>query len=574
MRPSNLRSAARLLGLLTPPTLVTAWLVTAGSYAWWRDAIVIGGITLAVILSVRRRIQARASLSDSPPFETFLSALTIRTAFLWGLSCWIAASAADIAFRPSALILRGTVAGPPAKREALASLRIGLAMSGGGYRAALVHAGVLQELAALGIPVTNIASVSGGSIIAAFVAHGGDPADFVEAVKSGRFRFKRELLSAFALPHWILPFGSFTRRDVQAGVVRRLLVAHLPGTAPRPALMLATTDLRHGLSVGVTTEGLMMTGPTTDRFFRFHEAVEVDGLSDLADVVALSGAFPGAFPALQTSARLTMVREPLPRSSDSRMVPLALLDGGVRDNLGLRLLQGIDQEARGTGHTSLPWPGFKPAPHWALDLIFVSDGGQSFERVDARLGLLGQIFRAIDVSGLETGILRPVMQSAELHIVALSIAAEIGLAPDAMIVQSSKRPRSEVRRDYFPPRQPHDPSLTRLVEVVPRRDLAREALAAYARTRGSVPMNVSDLDKRCQEPANRDAPECHWRTFADIVLDDVDHVAAIFRRSATLEDQYSAGDADALVRLGRYFVILKLSEIEEKLAMKTGRRSP
>ena len=64
---------------------------------------------------------------------------------------------------------------------------------------ALRQSAVLQELAALGIPVTNIASASGGSIIGVFVAHDGDPADFVEAVKNGRFRFKRELLSAFTL---------------------------------------------------------------------------------------------------------------------------------------------------------------------------------------------------------------------------------------------------------------------------------------------------------------------------------------------------------------------------------------
>jgi predicted acylesterase/phospholipase RssA len=453
-------------------------------------------------------------------------------------------------------------------RQSLASVRIGLAMSGGGYRAALVHAGVLQELAALGIPVTNIASVSGGSIIGSFVAHGGDPADFVHAVKSGHFRFKRELLSAFALPRWILPFGSFSRRDVQAGLVGRLLLTRSPGPSPRPALMLAMTDLRHGLSVGVTPEGLMMTGPTTDRFFRFVEAVEVDGMSNVADVVALSGAFPGAFPAFHTTARLTMVGEPLVKSSDSRVLPLTLLDGGVRDNLGLRLLQGIDQEARGGGRTSLSWPGFKPEPHWALDLILVSDGGQSFEIAEERLGLLGQVFRAINVSGLETGILRPVMQKVELPIVALSIASAIGLAPDAAIVQSTKRSRAEVRRDHFWPRQPDDPALGRLVEVVPKQGLARLALSNYARTRGSAPMNVGDLDQRCQDLANRDAAECHWRTLADIILDDIDWVTMTFQRAATLEDQYSSEDADALVRLGRYFVLLKRSDIEEALASK------
>lgn len=327
------RPRLRLLGLVIPPLLLLAWLAIAGSYSWLRDAVLIGCVTLAMVLSLRRRVRSRGGLSEGSAIQGPFSVLTVRAAFIWGLTCWIAASTADIIFRPPALPLRGAVVAPPALRQSAASLRIGLTMSGGGYRAALVHAGVLQELAALGIPVTNIASVSGGSIIGAFVAHGGDPADFVEAVTIGRFRFKRELLSAFALPRWIVPFGDFSRRDVQAGIMRRVLLTNQPGTAPKPALLLATTDLRRGLSVGVTGDGLMMAVPTTERFFRFRDAVEIDGLGDIADIVAVSGAFPGAFPAMHAEARLTMEPTLLAKSPDIRTMPLALVDGGVRDNL-------------------------------------------------------------------------------------------------------------------------------------------------------------------------------------------------------------------------------------------------
>lgn len=567
-----IRPRLRLLGLVIPPLLLLAWLAIAGSYSWLRDALLIGCITLAMVLSLRRRVRSHGGLSEGSAIQGPFSVLTVRAAFIWGLTCWIGASTADIIFRPPALPLRGAVVAPPALRQSAASMRIGLAMSGGGYRAALVHAGVLQELAALGIPVTNIASVSGGSIIGAFVAHGGDPADFIEAVTTGRFRFKRELLSAFALPRWIVPFGHYSRRDVQAGIIRRVLLTNQPGTAPKPALMLATTDLRRGLSVGVTGDGLMMAGPTTERFFRFRDAIEIDGLGDVADIVAVSGAFPGAFPAMHAEARLTMVPTLLANSPDIRTMALALVDGGVRDNLGLRLLQGIDQEVRGNGRNSLSWPGFKPSQDWALDLIIVSDGGQSFEAAECRLGLLEQVSRSIDLSGLETGILRPVIQSAELPVVSLSIAAEIGLAPDAAIVQPATRPRAEGRRDYFRPRLPADPALARIVELLPNREAARQPLADYARTRGTTPMRVGDLDNLCREAANRDAPECHWRTLAEMILDDIDRVAAVFRRSATLEDQYSAADAAALVRLGRYFVLLKLADIEEKLATKVERK--
>jgi NTE family protein len=50
--------------------------------------------------------------------------------------------------------------------------RIGLALSGGGYRGAAYHLGVLRTLNRLGVldKVDVISSVSGGSIVAAYYA--------------------------------------------------------------------------------------------------------------------------------------------------------------------------------------------------------------------------------------------------------------------------------------------------------------------------------------------------------------------------------------------------------------------
>ena len=49
----------------------------------------------------------------------------------------------------------------------------GLALSGGGYRASLFHLGVTRRLHELGIlqATTRLSSVSGGSILAGFLAH-------------------------------------------------------------------------------------------------------------------------------------------------------------------------------------------------------------------------------------------------------------------------------------------------------------------------------------------------------------------------------------------------------------------
>ena len=56
-----------------------------------------------------------------------------------------------------------------APESSASAAKIGLALSGGGFRAALFHVGVLARLAELGIlrRVEVISSVSGGSIIGA-----------------------------------------------------------------------------------------------------------------------------------------------------------------------------------------------------------------------------------------------------------------------------------------------------------------------------------------------------------------------------------------------------------------------
>ena len=394
-----------LIGL--PCLILLLWLYVAGSYSPLRDLV---GIVLATLGVTAYRAWRRGGTAEVAAASTWTSTAKLASplrSFRWLLACWVTLSLLDAAFAPRPLTLRGRVAAPPAMPATSGKLRVGLALSGGGYRAALVHAGVLQELAARGIPVTNIASVSGGSIIGSFVGQGGDPADFVAAVKEGQFRFKRDLLSALNLPRWLFPFGSFSRRDVQAALVRRVLLsgAPVPGSN-RPAFMLAMTDLSNAMSVGVTDHGFMLAGPTTSRFFKSGEAMAIDGLGDLADKVAISGAFPGAFPAYRTSARFTQTYEPLSRSHPGRTIPLALVDGGVFDNLGLTLLQTIDQEARGTGNNSLPRPLFQPGSDWALDVIIISDGGQSLVAVEKPMWLLSQAWRAIEVSGMGTGILR------------------------------------------------------------------------------------------------------------------------------------------------------------------------
>jgi hypothetical protein len=102
--------------------------------------------------------------------------------------------------------------------------KIGLALSGGGFRAAAFHLGVLKRLRELGLldRVAVLSTVSGGSIVGAFWAHWratarGDPHsdDFWDRFEQSAIAFMRLglrgrlLLCGFALPAaWLLTIAS------------------------------------------------------------------------------------------------------------------------------------------------------------------------------------------------------------------------------------------------------------------------------------------------------------------------------------------------------------------------------
>jgi len=96
----------------------------------------------------------------------------IGSALIFLLFAWVFASAADIWLRPTSTFKPRSSASSDSNR--LPS-RVAVSLSGGGYRAALFHAGVLNELDQLGVRIQAVSSVSGGSIIGSFYAVGGRP---------------------------------------------------------------------------------------------------------------------------------------------------------------------------------------------------------------------------------------------------------------------------------------------------------------------------------------------------------------------------------------------------------------
>ncbi|MDX1509476.1 MAG: patatin-like phospholipase family protein, partial [Woeseiaceae bacterium] len=99
----------------------------------------------------------------------------------------------------------------------------GLALSGGGYRASLFHLGVTRRLHEFGVlqNVTRLSSVSGGSILAGFLAH-----RLIEA-GSKRLEFDDWERDVSA------PFRQVVRRDIRTGLVVRHVLWNWASPEPR-----------------------------------------------------------------------------------------------------------------------------------------------------------------------------------------------------------------------------------------------------------------------------------------------------------------------------------------------------
>jgi predicted acylesterase/phospholipase RssA len=247
--------------------------------------------------------------------------------------------------------------------------RIGLALSGGGFRATVFGLGALRALHDRGVlgDVTVVSGISGGSLLAAMWAYG--PESFTEfdtsvtsLVTAG---LQWEIARRAAAPRAVLadvasltrgvagkPFGgqrSFTRTEalVQALAARPFGRRQLRDvTSPGLATVISATDLGTGNAVrfGSEISSLSSVGDITDPV-------------PVADAVAASAAFPALLPHLSRAYTFTR------RDGTQERRALRMTDGGVYDNLGLTPL--LPQ--RSAAHTSHVYD---------LDYIIAVDAGQ------------------------------------------------------------------------------------------------------------------------------------------------------------------------------------------------------
>lgn len=216
---------------------------------------------------------------------------------------------------------------------------VGFCMSGGGYRAALFHAGAILRMNELGVlpRIDRIASVSGGSITAGFLGRawsrlGFDPATGVGSGLESAFlepllKLTRQTLDVRVGLAGLLPFQSAGNR--LADLYDRhgfdgFLLRDLPG---RPKFIFCATNLQ--------TSGLFRF--TRERLADWRALECLDHRVRLSTAVAASSAFPPVLAPLRLDLRDETVSAPKGARFDDpelRREPI-LVDGGVYDNLGL-----------------------------------------------------------------------------------------------------------------------------------------------------------------------------------------------------------------------------------------------
>lgn len=275
---------------------------------------------------------------------------------------------------------------------------VGLALSGGGFRATLFGLGTLQRLNDGGLlgKLDLISSVSGGAILAGILAQRWQDLRF-EAGRAGNFDAvvgadvrafcNRTIDIGAGLKGLVNPFKSAGRYLIdcyQRHQFGALSLKQIPpaGTPGQPTFVFYATSLQTG------------------RNFRFRQDYIADwvlGISrdtelPLAVAIAASSAFPPIFSpvVIRTDPRTWTGGEP-GRERDAMRGRLVLSDGGVYDNLGLEALQ----------------PG-------KVDVALVSDAGAPFEHLtNPRRGPL-QMSRVRDILIDQTRALRKRMLVREL----------------------------------------------------------------------------------------------------------------------------------------------------------------
>jgi NTE family protein len=264
---------------------------------------------------------------------------------------------------------------------------IGLALSGGGFRAMLFHTGAVWRLNEMGLlpSISVISSVSGGSLLNGRLAvrwqnlnfESGVATNYEAEVAEPVLRFATQHVDAWAIGLGLIPFVGAGR--ITAWFYRRDLVGstRLDQLPDQPTFVFNATHLPTGISW---------------RFERAYMACYRIGLAPqprvpLATVLAASAGFPPFLSPVVLKADPDTFHEvdgaDLFANRELRHV-IPLTDGGVYDNLGLQTLDSRK-----------------------MSQVLVSDGGGGLEVNQASFGAWTvQVRRVLDVATEQARALR------------------------------------------------------------------------------------------------------------------------------------------------------------------------
>jgi NTE family protein len=225
---------------------------------------------------------------------------------------------------------------------------IGLALSGGGVRAAAFHAGVLKGLAQQNLleEIVHISTVSGGSLITGLVFHHANYAwPSSEAYLSKIFPAVRKVLTTTSL-QWnafLRLFNPLNWRHLtsRANIVAQSIRSHWGITATLAALP-AHPVWSINATTAETGHRFRFKKQTLGEYAFGYAQAESFGL---ASAMAVSAAFPPIIGPLRVSSdryewrkRESWSSEKPPERAAPPYKTFHLYDGGVYDNLGLEPL--------------------------------------------------------------------------------------------------------------------------------------------------------------------------------------------------------------------------------------------
>ena len=276
------------------------------------------------------------------------------------------------------------------------SKSIGLALSGGGFRATLFGLGSLWRLNELGLlsALDRVTSVSGGSILAGYLGLHWKSLAFAQGIATNFHTVIADPIRAFCgqsldiaagVKGLLTPFmsaGDFLRRKYDKGLFKEATIRDLPvgpggaRTPTGPDFVIYATNMQTGRSFRFTR----------DYVADYYLGINREAVYSLATAVCASSAFPPVFSPIEIKAKPEnwdkpkLVGHPNLHRLQSDIV---LADGGVYDNMGLQALLGN------------------------VDIVLVSDAGAPFEmEVSPRDNYLSQLGRVRDILIDQTRALR------------------------------------------------------------------------------------------------------------------------------------------------------------------------